>query len=80
MIKSVTVFGRIGLELLPLEWTKYLRPYAVTLKNGKTKKSLSSLEFKLKAVELSNERGSLVSVANELNVSTDNIVTMEKRV
>lgn len=32
-----------------------------------------SLEFKLKAVELSNERGSLVSVANELNVSTDNI-------
>jgi transposase len=32
-----------------------------------------SLEFKLKAVELSNERGSLASVANELNVSTDNI-------
>ena len=32
-----------------------------------------SLEFKLKAVELSNERGSLVSVANELNVSSDNI-------
>ena len=32
-----------------------------------------SLEFKLKAVELSNERGSLASVANELNVSAENI-------
>jgi len=32
-----------------------------------------SLEFKLKAVELNNKRCSLVSVANELNVSTDNI-------
>ena len=37
-----------------------------------------SLEFKLKAVELSNERGSLVSVANELNVSTDNIKRWRK--
>lgn len=37
-----------------------------------------SLEFKLKAVELSNERGSLVSVANELNVSTDNIKRWKK--
>lgn len=37
-----------------------------------------SLEFKLKAVELSNERGSLVSVANELNVITDNIKRWKK--
>lgn len=37
-----------------------------------------SLEFKLKAVELSNERGSLVNVANELNVSTDNIKRWKK--
>jgi transposase len=37
-----------------------------------------SLEFKLKAVELSNQRGSLVSVANELNVSTDNIKRWKK--
>ena len=37
-----------------------------------------SLEFKLKAVELSNERGSLVSVANELNVSSDNIKRWKK--
>ena len=34
------------------------------------KKRTYSLEFKLKAVELSNERGSLISVANELNVSS----------
>ena len=37
-----------------------------------------SLEFKLKAVELSNQRGSLVSVANELNVSSDNIKRCKK--
>ena len=37
-----------------------------------------SLDFKLKAIELSNERGSLVSVANELNVSTDNIKRWKK--
>lgn len=37
-----------------------------------------SLEFKLKAVELSNERGILVSVANELNVITDNIKRWKK--
>lgn len=37
-----------------------------------------SLEFKLKAVELSNARGSLVSVANELNVSSDNIKRWKK--
>jgi transposase len=37
-----------------------------------------SLDFKLKAVELSNERGSLISVANELNISTDNIKRWKK--
>jgi len=37
-----------------------------------------SLEFKLKAVELSNQRGSLISVANELNVSSDNIRRWKK--
>ena len=42
------------------------------------KKRTYSLEFKLKAVELSNERGSLISVANELNVSSDNIKRWKK--
>ena len=37
-----------------------------------------SIEFKLKAVELSNQRGSLISVANELNVSSDNIKRWKK--
>ena len=42
------------------------------------KKRIYSLEFKLKAVELSNERGSLISVAQELNVSSDNIKRWKK--
>ena len=42
------------------------------------KKRIYSLEFKLKAVELSNERGSLLSVAQELNVSSDNIKRWKK--
>lgn len=37
-----------------------------------------SLEFKLKAVELGNQRDSLVSIANELNVSSDNIKRWKK--
>lgn len=37
-----------------------------------------SLDFKLKAVEFSNKLGSLVSVANELNVSADNIKRSKK--
>ncbi len=32
--------------LATFEWTKYLRPYAVTLKNGKTKKNL---QFRIQA-------------------------------
>jgi transposase len=32
-----------------------------------------SLEFKVKAVELSNQRGSLSEVAQELNISPDNL-------
>ena len=32
--------------VVTFEWTKYLRPYAVTLKNGKTKKSL---QFRIQA-------------------------------
>ena len=42
------------------------------------KKRTYSLEFKLKAVELINERGSLISVSNELNVSSDNIKRWKK--
>ena len=42
------------------------------------KKRTYSLEFKLKPVELSNDRGSLISVANELNVSWDNIKRWKK--
>ncbi|WP_235270929.1 IS3 family transposase [Flavobacterium sp. 316] len=37
-----------------------------------------SLEFKLKAVELSNERGSSTIVARELNISSDNIKRWKK--
>lgn len=44
----------------------------------KIQRRIYSLEFKLKAVELSDERGSLVSVANELNVSFDNIKRWKK--
>lgn len=32
-----------------------------------------SLEFKIKAVELSNQRGSIISVAEELNIPHDNL-------
>jgi transposase len=32
-----------------------------------------SLEFKIKAVELSNQRGSLMSVAQELNISRETL-------
>ena len=32
-----------------------------------------SLEFKIKAVELSNQRGSVMSVAEELNIPHDNL-------
>lgn len=32
-----------------------------------------SLEFKIKAVELSNQRGSLVNVAQELNISRETL-------
>jgi transposase len=37
-----------------------------------------SLEFKLKAVELSNQRGSLSEVAQELNISSDNLKRWKK--
>ena len=37
-----------------------------------------SLDFKLKVVELSNQRSSLVSVAQELNISSDNIKRWKK--
>jgi len=32
-----------------------------------------SIEFKIKAVELSNQRGSIMSVADELNIPHDNL-------
>ena len=56
--------------VVTFEWKKNMRPFALTLQNGKKK---YSLEFKLKALELSNERGSLIILPNELNVSSDNI-------
>lgn len=37
-----------------------------------------SLEFKLKAIELSNQRGSPTIVARELNISSDNIKRWKK--
>jgi transposase len=37
-----------------------------------------SLEFKLKAIELSNQRGSSISVAKDLNISPDNIKRWKK--
>jgi len=44
----------------------------------KTQKRSYSLEFKLKAVELSNQRGSLAAVAQELNISSDNLKRWKK--
>lgn len=37
------------------------------------KRTEYSSEFKIKAVELSNQRGSLMAVAQELNISRDNL-------
>jgi transposase len=39
----------------------------------KTQKRNYSLEFKLKAVELSNQRGSVVEVADELGISKETL-------
>lgn len=39
----------------------------------KTQKRSYSLEFKLKAVELSNQRGSVVEVADELGISKETL-------
>ena len=39
-----------------------------------------SLEFKLKAIELSNQRGSSVVVARELNISPENIKRWKKNI
>ncbi len=39
----------------------------------KKEKRHYSLEFKIKAVELSNQRGSIMSVAEELNIPHDNL-------
>jgi transposase len=36
-------------------------------------RTIYSTEFKIKAVELSNQRGSLTLVASELNISKDNL-------
>jgi transposase len=43
-----------------------------------TKKRSYSLEFKIKAVELSNQRGSLTLVAQELNINKDNLKRWKK--
>jgi transposase len=44
----------------------------------RTQKRSYSLEFKTKAVELSNQRGSLSDVAQELNISSDNLKRWKK--
>jgi transposase len=44
----------------------------------RTQKTSCSLEFKTKAVELSNQRGSLSEVAQELNISSDNLKRWKK--
>lgn len=44
----------------------------------KTQKRSYTLEFKIKAVELSNQRGALASVAQELNISPDNLKRWKK--
>jgi transposase len=41
-------------------------------------RTIYSNEFKLKAVELSNKRGSLLAVAQELNISRDNLKRWKK--
>lgn len=43
----------------------------------KTKRKFS-LEFKIKAVELSKQRGSLAAVAQELDISSDNLKRWKK--
>jgi transposase len=44
----------------------------------RTQKRSYSIEFKIKAVELSNQRGSLSDVAQELNISSDNLKRWKK--
>jgi transposase len=44
----------------------------------RTQKRSYSIEFKTKAVELSNQRGSLSDVAQELNISSDNLKRWKK--
>ncbi len=44
----------------------------------RTQKRSYSLEFKTKAVELSNQRGSLADVAQELNISSYNLKRWKK--
>ena len=44
----------------------------------KREKKYYSKEFKLKAVELSNQRGDVINVAQELNVSYDNLKRWKK--
>jgi len=41
-------------------------------------KKYYSKEFKIKAVELSNQQGSLITVCEELNVSRDNLKRWKK--
>lgn len=42
------------------------------------RKNKYSLEFKLKAIELVNQRGSLVSVSRELNISRETLKNWKK--
>ena len=44
----------------------------------KRERTTYSREFRIKAVELSNERGALTSVAQELNISRDNLKRWKK--
>jgi transposase len=44
----------------------------------KRERTTYSREFRIKAVELSNERGALASVAQELNISRDNLKRWKK--
>ena len=56
-----------------------IKPLCFNFTKWKVKKRTYSLEFKLKAVELSNERGSLISVANELNVIVQIILNVGRK-
>jgi transposase len=57
---------------------KKVKPLCPNFTKLRTQKRSYSLEIKTKAVELSNQRGSLSDVTQELNISSDNLKRWKK--